>query len=564
MKVSDYIIKFLSKITDSVFLLPGGAIMHLVDSLAHSDLDVYCCHHEQACVTAAEGYAKIKKDIGVAIVTSGPGATNAITGVVGAWQSSAPLLVISGQVKTADLMPRDKNNIPTVRQMGFQEINIIDIVRPICKYSVMIKRKENISYHLEKAVYLAKAGRPGPVWLDIPLDISSENVNANYLKKWNQPDSGKSKYKVPIERIVDKLEKAKRPLLLVGSGVKISRGVDSLTRLLTKTKINVVTSLFASDIIPIDYPYYLGIQGMQGHQSANWAVDNCDLLLTIGERLSLSQTSYNYKEFATQADLVMVDIDPGELAKSSLSVDIPVCIDAKEFLDILTEQSFNLNSWPVRFKPIVSEDYQGDQRFVNVYRFMEELNINLFGHHVVTTCGQARFVPHQILKMSKGYEFVSTTSLRQMGCGLPLAVGACIASDKKPVICMTGDGSIMLNIQELQTIIHHQLPIKIFLFNNNGYNAIRNTHKRYFNRVFAADPKTGVSFPNFEKLMYGWGIEYLEIAGNRDLHKVKTVLKCNKPIVCELKISPAQPMPANWSAGEFRNQELTQKVEKHM
>lgn len=552
MKLSEYVIKFLEKITDSVFFLPGGGIMHLVDSLGRSKkIDAYCTHHEQAAATAAEGYARIKNNAGVIFVTSGPGATNAITGVAGAWLDSIPLLIISGQVKTDSITPR-KNGKPTVRAIGFQELNVIDMVKPITKYAVTVEKKEDIKYHLEKAVFLAKEGRPGPVWIEIPLDIQGAKIDASKLRSYHP--LSEAKYKIPMDLIIEKLKKAKKPLLMVGNGIRLAGGEKSLLKILNKFKINTVSALYtADDLVPSNYSNYLGRQGMWGNTTANWAVDNCDLLLVIGERLQLTQLSYDYQNFATQAFKIMIDIDENELHKKTLDIDIPIHADAKIFLDELLKQKIKLNDWNVKIEPTNLNLYSTSERYVNVYNFLKELNNNFNKQNIITSDAMAAVASHQVLKIKSGQRFIVNAGLGQMGQGLPMAIGVCIGSGKKTTICIEGDGSIMLNIHELQTIKHHNLPIKIFILNNGGYYSIRNTHLSYFNKEFASSPKTGVSFPDYEKLIPAWGLEYLKIHNDQELYKIRKVMDNKYPIVCELMINPKQLMFPKWTAGKYRN-----------
>ena len=558
MKLSDYVIKFLENCTDSVFLLSGGHIMHLVDSLRKSNLNVYCCHHEQTLTTAAEGYARIKNSPGVAIVTT-PGGPNAITGIIAAWLDSIPVLVIAGQVKRDDITPR-KDGVPTTRQIGFQEVNIIDIVKPVTKYAVTVTKEEDIRYHLEKAVYLAKSGRPGPVWIEIPLDVQGPvdkqtgEVDPKKLRSFTPPAHSQFKSaQIPMNLIVQRLQKAKKPLLLVGNGIRLAGGEKILWKLIKKLKINVVSAIFtADDLVTQEYPYYLGRQGIPGNETANYAIDNCDFLLIIGERLQLTQTSFDYKNFAKQAIKVMVDIDKNELHKKTVNIDIPVCCDAKLFLEKLLKKDIKLHRWDIKVKEINPQDYQGKKEYVNVYRFLAQLSKHSKGYHVATANGMASVTPHQALRIKRGQRFITNAGLGQMGSGLPLAIGACIAAGKKPTICTEGDGSLMLNIQDLQTILHHKLPIKLFIYNNNGYYSIRATHLTYFKKVFATDPKTGVSLPNYKRLIKAWGFPYVKIANDKDLHKVKQVMDFKGPIVCELMLDPDQPMPPKWTAGQLK------------
>jgi len=552
MKLSDYVFKFLEDYTDMVFLLSGGGIMHLVDSLGNSKLHAICCHHEQACAIAAEGYARIKNKVGVSLVTTGPGGTNAITGVAGAWLDSIPMLVISGQVKTGDITPKVRG-IPIVRATGFQELNVVDLVKPITKYVVTINKPNEIKYQLEKALYLATNERPGPVWVEIPLDIQTVEIDIRKLKGFKKPLIKKNYQSEKINLIAKKLNEAKRPLLMVGNGTRLVGGEKILQKILDKLKINAVTPIFtADDLVTSDYLYYLGRQGMPGNETANWAMDNCDLLLIIGERMQLTQVSYDYKKFSPDAFKIMVDIDENEINKKTLKIDLPVCMDAKLFLEELFKKDIKLNRWNVEVKPINVKKYESSGNFVNVYSFFEGLNKNIFGLNIATTNGMASVATHQAIKIKNGQRIITNAGLGHMGSGLPLAIGVCLASGKSPTICMEGDGSLMLNIQELQTIIYHKLPIKIFIFNNGGYYSIRNTHQNYFQRVFAADVKSGLSLPDFEKLTKGWGLKYIKIANNKEIYKIKKVIDYPGPIVCELIIDPQQKMLPKWSAGNLK------------
>lgn len=527
--------------------------MHLVDSLSRTRLNVYCCHHEQAAAIAAEGYARIKNQPGVVCVTSGPGGTNAITGVAGAWLDSIPMLVISGQVKRDNLMPR-KGEKPLIRALGFQELNLIDLVRSITKYAVMVENENQIRYHLEKALYLAIHGRPGPVWLEIPLDVQAAGINPKRLKSFKPSLSNiPAPADIQMAKIARLLKKAKRPLLVAGNGIRLAGGEEILWKVIRKFKINAVTPIFtADDLITHEYPYYLGRQGVPGNQAANYAIDNCDLLLIIGERMQLTQTSYDYKRFATQAIKIMVDIDKEEMRKKTIKIDVPVAADARVFLEQLYKEDISLNRWDVKQNPINPNDYAGRRQYLNVYSFLNELNKYIKGFDMATANGMASLATHQALKIYRGQRFITNAGLGHMGSGLPLAVGASIARGKKPVICMEGDGSIMLNIHELQTVLHHRLPLKIFIFNNNGYYSIRTTHLRFFKKIFAADPDSGVSLPNFQKLIIGWGLPYRKISNNNELKKVKEVMRFRGPIVCELMIDPHQPILPRWSAGSLR------------
>ncbi|MFH1292385.1 MAG: thiamine pyrophosphate-binding protein [bacterium] len=553
MKLSDYVVKFIEEQTNSIFLLSGGGIMHLVDSVGKSNLNSYCCHHEQTVAIATEGYSRIKTDgIGVCLVTTGPGGTNAITGVAGAWLDSIPMLVISGQVKRDNIIPRNSNGKPLIRQLGFQELNVIDMVKPITKYAVMVENENEIKYHLEKAIYLAKDGRPGPVWIEIPLDVQATEIDPDSLRSFEKPIQ-EQQNDIPMNEVIQALNQAQRPLLIAGNGIRLAGGEEILWKMLDKIKINTVTPIFtADDLVTHEYSYYLGRQGMPGNKSANYAVDNCDLLLVIGERMQLTQTSYDYENFAPQSKKIMVDIDLEEMKKKTFLPDIAINCDAKVFLEKLNEQDINLSRWDLQVEDIDTEKYSCDPGFVNVYKFLEELGKHSQGYHVATANGTASLAPHQALKIIRGQRFLTNAGLGHMGSGLPLAIGACVADGKKSVICSEGDGSIMLNLQDLQTVLHHGLPLKIFIYNNNGYHSIRSTHMTYFDNVFAADPESGVSIPDFSKIIPAWGLKYERINNDSELDKVRQVMETSGPIVCELMIDPDQKMISKWSAGVLK------------
>ena len=571
MKLSDYVMRFIKEqVVNSVFLLSGGGIMHLVDSLGKSDLYAYCCHHEQAATIAAEGYARMNNVPGVVLVTTGPGGTNAVTGIAGAWLDSIPMLVIAGQVKRADITPRHPDGALTVRQTGFQELNVIDVVRPVTKYAVTVDDPANIRYELEKALYLATHGRPGPVFIEIPLDVQAAEVETDGLRSFfdsnNRPEfdmqlalyvSTPCLHVAAIERVADLLRNAKRPLLMAGNGIRLAGGEQMLDVFLKQTGINVVTPMFtADDLVTYAYPHYLGPQGMSGSGAANYAIDNCDVLLIIGERMQLTQTSYDHGNFATQATKIMVDIDRGELDKPFLSIDVSIHCDAEVFLRALCAHHVTLSRWEVPCEPINLAMHTCAPGYLNVYRFFERLNVYKDLMPIATANGMASVATHQAMALKPGQRLLTNAGLGHMGSGLPLAIGACIANGWKPTMCMEGDGSVMLNIQELQTIEHHQLPIKIFIFNNNGYYSIRNTHQNYFGSVFAADAPSGVSFPDFRKVADAFALPFVRICNDSELDAgLDRVMQYSGPIICELMLDPNQPMLGRWTAGAFRRQD---------
>ncbi|HNY97516.1 MAG TPA: thiamine pyrophosphate-binding protein [Candidatus Pacearchaeota archaeon] len=554
MKLSDYVVEFIkNKVADSIFLLSGGGIMHLVDSLGKAEnLNVICCHHEQAAVIAAEGYSRVKNNLGVALVTTGPGGTNAVTGVAGAWLDSIPLLVLAGQVKRDNLLPRQDGQ-PLIRALGFQELNVADIMKPITKYSVTVMQPEEIKYHLEKAIYLARNGRPGPVFVEIPLDVQAMDIEENNLRQFKPEVENRKIQIADIQEVVTRLKQAKRPLLVAGNGIRLAGGEQALWQFLEKTQINVVTPIFtADDLVTYEYKNYLGRQGMPGNKTANQAVDNCDLLLVVGERMQLTQTSYDYDKFATQAFKIMVDIDAGEMAKKTFRPDLAIVGDAKEFLEELNRQEISLANWPMAVETIKPEEFKPRDGYVNVYTFFQELNRQIKGFNVATANGNASLNSHQALVIERGERFITNAGLGHMGSGLPMAIGAVYADTSRQAICLEGDGSLMLNIHELQTVLHHKMPIKLFIFNNNGYCSIRNTHRKFFEKIFAADPSCGVTLPDYAKLIPAWGLPYFRISDNNDLGKINEVLRQKGPVVCELMIDPDQPVIERWEAGKFK------------
>jgi acetolactate synthase-1/2/3 large subunit len=548
MKLSDYLVNYLEKITDSIFLVSGGGCMHTVDSIGKSRLNSYCCHHEQACVLAAEGSSRMNNDkIGVASVTSGPGGTNAVTGIGSAWVDGIPIMVISGQVrKEIKLTKQDIKN--GLRKLGEpQEINLLDVVKPITKYAVCVKNPNKIKYYLQKAYYLAKSGKPGPVWIEIPLDVQCAEIDEKKLIGFEAPE--KPKYKIPFKKITKALNKAERPLMIVGNGIRLAEAIPELWEFVKKTKINVVSAMSGTDLVNDDYSYYLGEQGLTGVETANYASDNCDLLLAVGTRLQIRNTSFEYKKFARNAIKIMIDIDAAELYKKTLKIDIPVCADAKDFLKGMLEQDIKLKRWNIEKKPV---SYEVNDKYIDVYQFLEFLS-GKCDYPVITSNGMTAETPHQALKLKKGQRLITNTAFGEMGKGLAMSIGACVANNKKPVICIEGDGSIMMNVQELQTVIYHKLPIKIFLFNNGGYYSIRNTHLKFFGKVFAADESSGVGLPHWSKLAPAWGIKYESIKSEKDMTKIRGIIDFNGPIFCEVFIDPNQKKLPKWEAGFLKD-----------
>lgn len=553
IKVSDYVFSFLEKKgIKHIFMLCGGGAMHLNDSVGRNNkIEYVCTLHEQAAAIAAEAYARVTGNLGVAVVTSGPGGTNTLTGVAGSWVDSIPVLIISGQVKIETTI----FNNPKLRQLGDQEINIVDIVKPITKYAEMVTDKNKIKYHLQKAVYLAKSGRPGPVWLDIPLDIQGAYIDRNSLEEYDYSDRTVG-LDSKIDVVMNLLSKSERPVIIVGNGVRLSKAVEEFRILVERLKMPVIATFAGYDIIPSTHQYYFGRYGTVGQRAANFIVQNSDLILAIGSRLNIRAISYNYKAFAREAIKIVVDIDLAELQKPSLKIDVPICQNAKSFIADLLKHNDNhtivsKDKWLKKcaeYKakyPNIRPERQNVKEFVDSYYFFKKLSalskdgtIFAFGNGVACVSSYQSFdvKPDQRVIVNSGYA--------SMGYGLPSAMGACFASGKKEVVCVTGDGSIQLNIQELQTIVHHKLPIKIFILNNQGYISIRNTQKAFFNGYFVgANRESGLGLPDMVKVARAYGIEALTIRNHEELEtQINKVLSYPGAILCEVKLDPEEKM----------------------
>lgn len=558
-KVSDFIAEFIAAHKDtanSIFMVSGGGNMHLIDSLGKNrDLEFICNHHEQACAIAAEGYARTNNKIGVAYVTTGPGGTNAITGTYSAWVDSIPTLIISGQVKFETTIASEPNL--KLRQLGDQEINIIDLVRPVTKYAVMINDKNSIKYHLQKAIYLAKEGRPGPVWLDIPLDIQGAIVDENELQEFEKPK--KEKYDLKIDEVINSLKSAKRPVIIAGNGITLADAKNEFLDLVKKLKIPIISTFARYDIVKNDNEYFFGRYGTVGNRMANFTVQNSDLIIAIGARLNIRAVSYNWEFFGREAKKIVVDIDPNELEKHTLNIDLKVNAGAKVFIKCMLEKTIDndYSEWLKKctnFKnkyPTIEKKRQEVKDSVDSYNFYDVIS-NLTGDDVIYIFGNgtACVSSYQSLKLYKNQKVIVNSGCASMGYDLPAAIGACIANNKKDVICVTGEGSLQMNIQELQTIIHNQFPIKLFVLNNEGYISIRNTQNGFFKgHKVGADKDSGVSFPDTIKIAEAYGFKAFRIEDQDDLENdLKEVLNYNGPVVCEIMLSPSEKMEPKLSS----------------
>ncbi|MBA4015779.1 MAG: acetolactate synthase [Pirellula sp.] len=557
MKLSDYVFSRLAELgVRHVFMVSGGGAMHLNDSLGKEPgLGYVCNHHEQACAMAAEGYARVSGGLGVINVTTGPGAINALNGVFGAWTDSVPMLVVSGQVKRETCLA--SYSLPGLRQLGDQEVDIVRMVGGITKYAVLVMEPDSIRYHLEKAVHLATSGRPGPVWLDIPVDVQGASIDPDRLAPYDPQENplpyDRASIREQTREIVRRLAEAERPVVLAGTGVRAAGALDVFQRVIRKLGIPVATA-WTHDILPSDHPQLCGRQGSIGERAGNFTVQNADVLLTLGSRLCIRQISYNWKSFARSAFKIQVDADAAELQKPTIRPDLAVHDDCRLFLEELERQLEDSAyererhapwlAWcrGLREKyPVVQEKHRRSVEGVNSYHFIEELFARLNDDDVVV-CGDATacIVPFQVASLRRGQRLFSNSGSASMGYDLPAAIGAAVARGGKRVICLAGDGSVQMNIQELQTIVHHQLPIKIFTLNNGGYLSIRQTQQNFFGRLAGAGPSSGVSFPDMTRIAAAYGIPASRIEGLPCGEQIERALAESGPVLCDVMLDLAQ------------------------
>lgn len=562
IKLSDYLAQYLGKseqVAHDVFLVSGGGMMHLLDSVGRCETLRYICnHHEQACSIAAEGFARKSNKIGVAFVTTGPGGTNAITGVMGAWVDSIPMLVVSGQVKQSTTI-KDQ---PRLRQLGDQEINIVDIVRPITKYAVMVTDPATIRYHLEKALHLAKSGRPGPVWIDVPLDVQAAMINENHLPPFDPAELpalfDKAQVDAQVSELLQRLKTAKRPAFVVGNGIRLAGAQQKFLRLAEQLDIPVLTAISGTDLIGSDHPLYAGRPGILGARAANFVLQNSDLLMVCGSRMNIRIIGYAFETVAREACKVMVDIDPEELNKPTFQPNVKIQSDLGYFIDEMQRQLARL---PVRYQeaeawlaycrrlrqqyPTVLPEHREVKDYVSSYYFAESLAEALPADAVVVTGnGTAYTSTFQALSIKMGQRLIANVGCAAMGFDLPATIGACFANERKTTVCVTGDGSIQMNLQELQTIMHHKLPVKIFMFNNQGYLSIKLTQAGFFDGFRVGSCCTsGVTVPDMLKLAAVYGLGVTRITNHGELKEgIRQVLDTPGPVLCEVMTDPLEKL----------------------
>jgi acetolactate synthase I/II/III large subunit len=550
IRVADYIAKTLvEQGIQDIFLLTGGGAMHLNDAFGRCPgLSYFCCHHEQALAMAAESYYRLTNRLAAVNVTTGPGGTNAITGVYGAWTDSIGMIVVSGQVKWETVVR--STDLP-LRQLGDQELDIVKLVEPITKYAVMVTDPQTIRYHLEKAIHLARTGRPGPCWVDVPMNVQGAKIDPDSLVGYD-PSEDAIQFTTPdleeiSEKIIARLATAERPVIYAGSGIRLSRTHEDFLKLVDRWQIPVVTAWNAHDLIWNEHPYYIGRPGTIGDRAGNFAVQNADVLLVLGSRLNIRQVSYNWENFARTAYKIIVDIDEAELKKPTIQPDFPVHADLADLLPRLlqlevapAEKHRAWLDWCLVRKdkyPAVLPEYWLNEKAVNPYCFGEALFKELPEDEIVVTGdGTACVTTFQAAYIKKGQRLYTNSGCASMGYDLPAAIGACIGSGRKRVICIAGDGSMQMNLQELQTIAGYRLPIKIFVLNNQGYHSIRQTQKNFFpDNIVGCGPESGVTFPSFEKLAAAYEIPYQLCDRHSTLSdSIRASIEGEGPQMCEI------------------------------
>jgi acetolactate synthase-1/2/3 large subunit len=563
VKVSDYIAR---RVADAglthVFMITGGGAMHLNDSFGNEPRIKYVCnHHEQACAMAAEGYARITGKPAIVNVTTGPGGINALNGVFGAWTDSIPMLIVSGQVKRETCMAfRDTGDL---RQLGDQEVDIVRMATGITKYSAVVREPADIRYEIEKALYLATHGRPGPCWIDVPIDVQASQIDESSLRGFEpDPETHEGDLRDICRDVLDRIANAKRPVIMVGTGIRLADATQVFDEVIHKLNIPVTTAWTAHDLIASDDDLYCGRPGTVGDRAGNFTVQNSDVLLVIGCRLNVRQVSYNWEFFAREAFKIQVDVDPAELKKPMVKIDLPIVADARAFLAEmnrqLTARSETHAKWlawcreRVRRYPVVTDQHRDPARPLNPYHFVDVLCRSLDEDDtIVCGDGAACVVTFQVAHIKKGQRLFCNSGSASMGYDVPASIGAAVARGGKRVICIAGDGSIQLNLQELQTIAHHKWPVKIVLLNNGGYQSIRQTQLAYFKRLVGESPVSGVSFPDMQKIADAYGIAHWRIEGLDFQRDLDAFLTSDGPALCEAILDPAQQFEPKLSSRQL-------------
>lgn len=560
IKLSDYLVKKLEAYgVRHVLMVTGGGAMHLNDSFGQSQkIEKIFPHNEQALSMAAEGYARQNNQLAVACVTTGPGGLNCLNGVFGAWTDSAPVLFISGQVKTTTTLPSYPQL--SLRQLGDQEAPITRVVAPLTKYAKMVTDPYEIRSVLEEAIYQATHGRPGPVWVDIPINVQAALIDPKKLKKFTPKKAKKTTSSFDLKRAIKWLQNAQKPLIVAGNGIHLSGTQKYLEKFLAQVKVPVVTTFNGMDLIDDKSPYFAGRIGTVGQRAGNFSLQNADVILFLGTRNNIRQISYNWENFAKNAKKIVVDIDPAELKKPTLRPDLAICGDLKEilpkFISALT-RPLGTKGWlqhcqqlRCQFPPLREFKINKADK-VHPYLFMQQLGEILPSKtDVVASNGTACVAFFQAFPNKKGQRLLLNSGDASMGYGLPAAIGVCLANGRKNTICLEGDGSIMMNLQELQTLKTLQLPIKIFIIKNGEYISIIQTQRNFFNgRLTGCNARSGVEVPDFVKVAKAFGLPVIRIEKNKDLKKgIKKVLNLKGPVLCELNCTSGYTFSPKLSA----------------
>jgi len=554
VKVADYIVQFLeTRGIRHVFMVTGGGAMFLNDGMAKSkSIKGVFNHHEQACAMAAVGYSKFNNEIAVVMPTTGCGGTNTITGLLDAWQDSNKVVFISGNVNRRETT--HGFHVP-LRKFGVQEANIVDIVKPITKYAVMITDPNTIAYHLEKAFHVCESGRPGPVWIDVPMDVQGSFINEEDLIHFSEDEIQEA---VDCSMLEQYLKESKRPVVIAGYGIHLSGAKKEFVRFIEKHNLPVAFTYLAIDFLPSDHPLYVGRLGTKGDRAGNFAVQNSDLVISIGSSLSVSVTGFRYDTFAREAKILVVDIDKHEHKKNTVKIDVEINTDVKQFLRQVDGINYKANQWWVdkciswREKwPVFLDEYKDTTNGINIYYFVQKLSEkNKSDAVVISDAGSAYYATSQALKITNQQRYITSGAQADMGFSIPAAIGAAVASGRKSVIAITGDGSFQMNIQELQTVVSSKLPIKIFVLNNGGYLSIRNTMDKFFeSRYYGTDEASGLSFPDIEKIAYAYGIPYYKLKSTEDIdHKLTKILNADGCTLTEVMCPFKQDMAPSSSA----------------
>ena len=552
MRVADFIADFIFEELNvkHVFMVTGAGIMHLTDGVAsHPKLQAICPHHEQTSSMAIDAYSRASENFGVGFFTSGPGGTNAVTGLCGAWQDSVPCLFISGQVKKKETTNNAK--IPGLRQFGVQELDMIPIVKYACKYAITLNDPNKVKYEFEKAVHIAKSGRPGPVWIQIPMDVQSSIIDETKLNGFEPDDVIPTASDAEVDKIIKLLKKSKRPVIIAGQGIRISGAISLLEKFTSKFKIPVVTPFLGIDTIKSDLLQYVGKTGVKGDRPANFAMQNSDLIIAIGTSLHVTVIGYTYKHFAREAKKIVIDIDKKSHKKKTIDIDSFILSDAKKFFEKIIKFTENetlndyakwikqCNEWKKKY-PVCLPEYKQNKKSLNSYLLIDTLCKHSKKNDIfVSDAGGTYYATCQAIQLTKpGQRYIPSGAMATMGYSLPAAIGISVATNKGRVIALTGDGSFQQNLQELQTLIEYDLPVKLFVLNNDGYESIRVSQKNYFNnRLIGESNQSGLSFPDTLKIAKAYGIKAVRIRNYQELeNKLDGILNFDKAVIVDVII----------------------------